>query len=111
MAEPTTPGEARRQGLRRTRWVAAGVSVGAAVLLTGTIAVVNAAPSNASSPASVATVNGQVGSGNGYSTSGDDYGNARTYTPPQYTPPQYTPQQQQQQPSYTPLPQTRTRGS
>ena len=109
MAEPSTPGEARRQGLRRTRWVAAGASVGAAVLLTGTLAVVNAAPSNASSKSSDGSSSGTVRSDNGYSNSADDYGSARTYTPPQYTPQQQIPTQQA--PSYTPLPQTRTRGS
>lgn len=36
-----TPGEARREGLRKSRWVAAGVAVGAAAFLTGVIAGVN----------------------------------------------------------------------
>ena len=48
MAEPTTPADARRHGLMRARWVAAGAAVGAAAVLTGTIAVVNAAPSSPS---------------------------------------------------------------
>jgi hypothetical protein len=41
MAEPQTPGDARRAGIRKSRWVAAGVAVGAAALLTGVIAGVN----------------------------------------------------------------------
>ena len=46
MTEPTTPAEARRHGLNRARWIAAGSAVGAAVVLTGTVAVVHAAPSS-----------------------------------------------------------------
>jgi hypothetical protein len=49
MTEPTTPAEQRRQGLNRARWVAAGSAVGAAVLLTGTIAAVHAAPASSHS--------------------------------------------------------------
>ena len=44
---PPTPGEARRQGLRKSRWVAGGVAVGAAALLTGVIAGVNGADGSA----------------------------------------------------------------
>ncbi|MBM3658689.1 MAG: hypothetical protein FJW95_04210 [Actinobacteria bacterium] len=38
-----TPGEARREGLRKSKWVAAGVAVGTATFLTGVIAGVNGA--------------------------------------------------------------------
>ena len=41
--EARTPGEVRREGLSRSKWVAAGVAVGAAALLTGVIAGVNRA--------------------------------------------------------------------
>ena len=105
MAEPSTPGEARRQGLRKTRWIAAGASVGAAVLLTGTIAVVNAAPSNATG-SSVTSPSGQARQSDDGARSYDDdsYGSARPYTPTQQVP-------TQQVPTFTPRPQTRTRGS
>jgi hypothetical protein len=55
MPEPTTPAEQRRQGLNRARWVAAGSAVGAAVLLTGTIAAVHAAPPSSHSTRLVRT--------------------------------------------------------
>jgi hypothetical protein len=88
MAEPTTPAEQRRQGLHRARRVAAGVSVGAAVLLTGVIAGVNSAPSSSSSnPVQLAT---QSNGANGFQPA-----------QPYQVSPQYTPQ----------YPQTRTHGS
>src|SRR5262245_22051075 len=87
MTEPTTPSEARRQGLNRARWVAAGAAVGTAVVLTGTIAVVHAAPSNSNG-------NQLIRSDDGI---GDD----------EYVPAQpFQPQTQQQQ--QTPQPQTQT---
>ena len=49
MGEPTTPAEARRQGLNRARWVATGAAVGTAALLGGVIATVNGAPASANS--------------------------------------------------------------
>jgi len=52
MAVPSTPGEGRRQGLRRARWIAAGTAVGAAAAVTGTVAAANAAPSDARSNSS-----------------------------------------------------------
>ena len=48
MGEPTTPAEARRQGLNRARWVATGAAVGTAALLGGVIATVNGAPASSS---------------------------------------------------------------
>lgn len=42
-SEAPTPGEARREGLKKSKWVAAGVAVGAAAFLTGVIAGVNGA--------------------------------------------------------------------
>ena len=55
MAEPTTPAEARRQGLRTSRWIAGGVAVGSAVVLTGTIAAVHAATDEPTASTSVST--------------------------------------------------------
>jgi hypothetical protein len=49
MGEPTTPAEARRQGLNRARWVATGAAVGTAALLGGVIATVNGAPASSNS--------------------------------------------------------------
>lgn len=46
MTQPTTPGEARKQSLRRTRWVVAGVTVGAATFLTGIVAGANGSAPN-----------------------------------------------------------------
>jgi hypothetical protein len=78
--------------------------VGAAVLLTGTIAVVNAAPSNANSSSETSSNTPTRESDDGSRSSDDDYGSARPYTPTQQTP-------TQQAPTFTPQPQTRTRGS
>ena len=109
MAEPATPGEARRQGLRRTRWITAGASFGAAVLLTGTIAAVHAAPSGGSEPS-----DGNIGTGSNAGSRSygeiddDEYEDARPFTPQQQSP-QPTPQQQA--PQLSPQPQTRSRGS
>jgi hypothetical protein len=58
MTEPTTPAEARRTGLNRARWIATGAAVGSAVALTGTIAVVHAAPSSSSNSRIVRTDDG-----------------------------------------------------
>ena len=48
MTEPTTRTEVRRHGLHRARCIATGAAVGAAAVLGGTIAMVNAAPSSPS---------------------------------------------------------------
>src|SRR4029078_623067 len=53
MGEPTTPAEARRQGLNRARWVVTGAAVGTAALLGGVIAAVNGAPASSSNSNSV----------------------------------------------------------
>jgi len=111
MAEPNTPGEARKQGLRKSRWVAAGAAVGAAAFLTGIIAGVNGADSNGLPTQQISSTNGGVQ----YTPRSDD-----SYDRP------FTPQQPsgsasgssssssgstQQLPSFTPQPQTRSRGS
>jgi len=88
MTEPTTPGT-RRQGLHRARWVAAGSAVGAAVVLTGTVAVVHAAPSSKSTQ--LIRSNDAVGN--------DEYVPAQPFQP----------QTQSQSPSVSPQPQPRTR--
>ena len=101
-AEPTTPGEARRSGLRRTRWIAAGVSVGAAAFLTGTIAAVNAAPSNDSNSGSNSSTRVQTNN----RIRDDEYAPAVPFSPQTQTQApsqQVIPQFQQ--------PQTRTHGS
>jgi hypothetical protein len=87
-----TPAEARRQGLTRARWVAAGAAVGAAVVLTGTVAVVHAAPSSKSNQL-VRTDDG-VGD--------DEYVPAQPFQPQTQQPQQPTQQQ-------TPQVQPRTR--
>ncbi|GMU78019.1 MAG: hypothetical protein AMXMBFR46_08160 [Acidimicrobiia bacterium] len=107
MAEPSTPGEVRRHGLRRARWVAAGASVGAAVLLTGTIAAVNAAPS----------ATGRSGRNGEHDSRSDDdlrdeidddeFGRAEPFSPEALQ--QQVPRQSS--PQLAPRPQTRSRGS
>lgn len=121
MTEPQTPGDARRQGLRKSRWVAAGVAVGTAAFLTGVIAGVNGVDdSNAggqqissgtpgtSQPTSGfddgRASTGSDGSSNVYRYGdeyGDDYGSAQPYSPQSGS--------SQQIPSFQP--QTRSRGS
>jgi len=104
MAVPSTPGEKRRFGLRRARWIAAGAAVSAAVVATGTVAVVNAAPSHGGT--------GGQSSPSDDGISRDDYGSATPFTPQQQTEqsPQFTPQQQTQSvPQFQP--QTRSHGS
>lgn len=105
MAEPITPGESRRQGLRRSRWIAAGASVGAAVLLTGTIAAVNAAPSGGADGSDPQLSTGSNAGSRSYGEIDDDeYEDARPFTPQQQSP-------QQQSPQLGPRPQTRSGGS
>jgi hypothetical protein len=108
MGEPNTPGEARKQGLRRSRWAAAGVAVGATAFLTGIIAGVNGAPqANASAgrQASVATDDRSldIPQYDGRRYEYDDDEGARTYTPQQ--------QSTSQVPSFRVQPQTRSGGS
>src|SRR5262245_32583335 len=94
MTEPTTPAEERRQGLNRARWIAAGSAVGAAVLLTGTIAVVHAAPS--SNPNQLIRSDDSV--------SDDEYAPAQPFQPQTQSPSQ----SQTQSPQVTPQFQPRT---
>jgi hypothetical protein len=96
MTEPTTPAETRRQGLHRARWIAAGSAVGAAVVLTGTIAVVHAAPSGSKSTQLVRS-DDAVGD--------DEYVPAQPFQPQTQSPSQ----SQTQTPQLTPQLQPRTR--
>ena len=93
MSEPTTPAEARRHGLNRARLLATGAAVGAAAVLGGAIAVVNAAPSSPSDS------NQLVRTGNGIGD--DEYEPAEPFEPQTQSPtqqppaaPQFTPQLQ-----------------
>jgi|SRR6476619_3985803 len=95
MTEPTTPSEARRQGLKRARWIAAGAAVGSAVVLTGTIAVVHAAPSSSHANQLIRSDNG-VGN--------DEYVPAQPFQPQTEQP-----QTQQQQPTQQQTPQVQPR--
>ena len=89
MTEPSTPAEARRSGLHRARWIAAGAAVGSAVVLTGTIAVVHAAPSSPSdSTTSVRTDDG---------IADDEYVPAQPFQPQTQQQQQSTQQQSQPQ--------------
>ena len=88
MTEPSTPAEARRTGLHRTRWIAAGAAVGSAVVLTGTIAVVHAAPS---SSGTTTTVRSDEGIGD------DEYVPAQPFQPQTQTQQQPTQPQSQSQ--------------
>jgi hypothetical protein len=94
MTEPTKPAEERRQGLNRARWIAAGSAVGAAVVLTGTIAVVHAAPS--SNPTQLIRSDDSVGS--------EEYVPAQPFQPQAQSPSQ----SQTQAPQVTPQFQPRT---
>jgi hypothetical protein len=97
MTEPSTPADARRHGLNRARWIAAGAAVGSAVVVTGTIAVVHAAPS---SPADATQI---VRTDDGIS---DD-----EYVPAQPFQPQTEQQQQTQQVSPQLSPQSESGGT
>jgi len=99
MTEPSTPAEARRQGLNRARWVAAGSAVGAAVVLTGTVAVVHAAPS--SSRTQIIRSDDAVGN--------DEYTPAQPFQPQTQSPSQSQTQTPQATPQYQPR--TRSGGS
>lgn len=124
MAEPNTPGEARKHGLRKSRWVAAGAAVGAAAFLTGIIAGVNGADSNGIPTQPISSTNGGVQSAprsdDGYSSNDEYESDDDDFERP------FTPQQPsgsasgsagsasgstQQAPSFTPQPQTRSGGS
>ena len=96
MTEPTTPAEKRRQGLNRARWVAAGSAAGAAVVLTGTVAVVHAAPSS-SNPTQLIRSNDAVGD--------NEYVPAQPFQPQTQSPSQ----SQTQSPHTAPQLQPRTR--
>ena len=90
MTEPTTPAEARRHGLNRARWVAAGAAVGAAVVLTGTVAVVHAAPSSTTNSNQLIRTDDGVGD--------DEYVPAQPFQPQTQTPSQSQTQVPQFQP-------------
>lgn len=127
MAEPNTPGEARKHGLRKSRWVAAGAAVGAAAFLTGIIAGVNGADDNSLQPPQISSTNGDSQytprSDDGSATrfdDDDDYDD--DYDDDDEDDRPFTPQQPsgsasgssgstQQSPSFTPQPQTRSGGS
>ena len=96
MTEPTTPAEERRHGLNRARWVTAGSAVGAAVVLTGTIAVVHAAPSSSKSH-QLTRSEDAIGD--------DEYAPAQPFEPQTQTPSQ----SQSQTPQFTPQVEPRTR--
>jgi len=89
MTEPSTPAEARRSGLNRTRWIAAGAAVGSAVVVTGTIAVVHAAPSSPSGSTTVVRTDDGIGD--------DEYVPAQPFQPQTQQQPQSTQQQTQPQ--------------
>lgn len=97
MTGPTSPGQ-RRAVLRRARRIAAGTSAGAAVLLTGTIAVVHATPTgpDRSGGTAVRYDRGEI--------EDDEYGPAVLVAPRSQEP-------QQQSPQAVPQPRTRSRGS
>jgi len=91
MGEPTTPAEARRQGLNRARWVATGAAVGTAALLGGVIAAVNGAPSSSKSHELIRSDD---------SVDDDEYVPAQPFQP--QTQQQTQPQTQQQAPQFSP---------
>lgn len=116
MAEPTTPGEARKHTLRRTRWIVGGTAVGAAAFLTGIVAGVNGGDNSTAGAATTDRVSSSVDRGapnvspigDRYRPYGDDddfdrYDDARSYSPRQ-------PSWQPQSPSQF-SPQTRSGGS
>ena len=92
MTEPTTPAEARRHGLNRARWVATGAAVGAAAVLGGTIAMINAAPSSPSDSTQLVRTDDGVGD--------EEYTPAEPFQP--QTQQQAQPQTQQQTPQFQP---------
>jgi hypothetical protein len=100
MGEPTTPAEARRQGLNRARWVVTGAAVGTAALLGGVIAAVNGAPASSSNSNSVVRTDDGIGD--------DEYVPAQPFQP-QTQQQQTQPQTQQQTPQFSPG--TRSGGS
>jgi hypothetical protein len=95
MTEPTTPAEARRHGLNRARWVATGAAVGAAAVLGGTIAMVNAAPSSPSDSTQLVRTDDGIGD--------EEYVPAEPFQPQTQQQQQQTqPQTQQQIPQFSP---------
>jgi hypothetical protein len=87
MSEPTTPADQRRLGVHRARWIATGAAVGAAAVLGGTIAVVNAAPSTPSDSTRLVRTDDDIGD--------DEYVPAEPFQPQteqQQTPTQQVPQ-------------------
>jgi hypothetical protein len=97
MGEPTTPAEARRQGLNRARWVATGAAVGTAAILGGVIATVHGAPASSSNSHQLVRSDDGVGD--------DEYVPAQPFQPQTQTQPQtqqQQPQTQQQSPQLSP---------
>jgi len=97
-----TPGEARREGLKKSKWVAAGVAVGAAAFLTGVIAGVNGADSDSSDSQQISSAvpggfeqaptggyddrryhddRDESDDDDRYESDDDDYGSARPFDP------------------------------
>ena len=91
-----TPGEARREGLKKSKWVAAGVAVGAAAFLTGVIAGVNGAGDSSADGQQISSAvpggfqqspQSDDGSSRSYDDdddrygSDDDFGSARPFDP------------------------------
>jgi hypothetical protein len=90
-----TPGEARREGMKKSKWVAAGVAVGAAAFLTGVIAGVNGADGSSADGQQVSSAGpggfqqaprSDDGSSRSYDDddryeSDDDFGSARPFDP------------------------------
>jgi|SRR4029453_15363442 hypothetical protein len=94
MTEPTTPPEERRHGLNRSRWIAAGAAAGAAVVLTGTIAVVHAAPSSPSDSSRLVRTDDGIGD--------DEYVPAEPFQPQTQSPSQQPQTETQQTPQFSP---------
>lgn len=116
-----TPGAIRREGLRKSKWVAAGVAVGAATFLTGVIAGVNGADNPSTGGRRTASVvpggssqSPRYGDGSGRSYDDDyqvtdDYGSARPFDPQSGGSSSGVGSTTQQAPSFRP--QTRSGGS
>lgn len=90
-----TPGEARREGMKKSKWVAAGVAVGAAAFLTGVIAGVNGADDSSADGQQISSAvpggfqqappgndsDRSYGDDSDRSYGDDDFGSARPFDP------------------------------
>jgi hypothetical protein len=81
MSERVTPGRTSHHGLRRARWIAAGASVGAAVVLGGTIAVVHPASSTANGTTERTGRKQRLGDRDRAEIADDEFEPARPFTP------------------------------